>query len=335
MNRFALPIKAYTYGWGYGTALIPMPGTASVLLSLPSNGSRCPWCVVDLNTGATVRGTAMPGDLRAAVFASDAEDPRPWVLATYGLGRLELEPRPRITDVTRKGIGKYQAELFDVGHGLLGISHRMSKSLLLVSASDGSRVKRLAMPGAHLAVPLPNGHMRFLGLHHGGACDVDVSAAKVVRRYQVPHGTDARLAGDRIVALVGERREVRPVRAGETPVPGAPIVMLAGPDDGTDPDLGFWVDTDEIVVLDADTMEVRRRVPAPPSAVRVLGEDSTGRIVVGTNRGFALLSPDSLHVVTAYQRPYEITAAVSCPGTDMVAVLVDDPEDRALYTLRW
>jgi hypothetical protein len=66
----------------------------------------------------------MPGGLRSVVFPAPGVDEEPaWVLGTFGLGRLHLGPQLAVTDVVRKGVGKYRASLIDFDEDLLAIGH--------------------------------------------------------------------------------------------------------------------------------------------------------------------------------------------------------------------
>ncbi|WP_143028096.1 hypothetical protein [Lentzea albidocapillata] len=109
--------------------------------------------MLDLVSGVAELGTGMPGDLRAAVFPVASGPAQPWALATFGLCRLELDQRLRVTGIARKGIGKYQTELLDLGQNLLGVGQRRGKSLLLVSKEDGSVRTRIRVAGACAATP--------------------------------------------------------------------------------------------------------------------------------------------------------------------------------------
>ena len=75
------------------------------------------------------------------------------VLGAYGVGRLQFEPRPTVTDVVRKGLGKWQTSLVDLGAGLLGVGHRRARSMSLVSTLDGRLVKRVRAAGAGVLRP--------------------------------------------------------------------------------------------------------------------------------------------------------------------------------------
>ena len=140
VQHVQLPFSAGPGAWGYGVAVKGMPGTTSVLFTLPG-GARTPWCIADLTTGRLARGTSLPGPLRDAHFpTAAADDPRPWVLGTYGLGRVRFGPRPTVTDVVRKGLGKDPTSLIDLGSRLLGVGHRRRETLAMVNAVDGGIV---------------------------------------------------------------------------------------------------------------------------------------------------------------------------------------------------
>lgn len=66
--------------------------------------------------------------------------------------------------------------------------HHRNASLLLVSKSDGSPVKRIRAAGPHVGYRLPDGPFRILGFHHAQVSDVDTDSRRV------PHATRGRTA---------------------------------------------------------------------------------------------------------------------------------------------
>ncbi|WP_433288140.1 hypothetical protein [Micromonospora sp. CA-244673] len=335
--RVPLPVQVGPGGWGYGTAIIGLPGTTSVLFTLPG-GARTPWCTVDLPTGRILRGTGMPGPLRAALFPSVvADDPRPWVLGAYGLGRLQFEPRPTVTDVVRKSLGKWQTSLVDLGSDLLGVGHRRTRSMALVNALDGRFVKRFRAAGGGIGYGLPNGQVRILGLHHAEACDFDPAAFKVTARHAVPYGTDAVLADDAVIALVGERRDIERVYdVRELPDEGTSVLSTAPPAaDDVAVDLGWNVLPRRVVVCGAIDLRVRREESAPAGTVQILGRDSDGRIVLGTRTGLVLLDQQTLSTVAEYRTVREIGGAGLCAATNAAALIGADEDLSVLTVVRW
>ena len=310
-DRIPLPVRAGASDWGYGAALIAVPGTSSVLVSLPPGGPRTPWCLADLDTGRIVRGTCMPGHLRDAVFPPAGDpDPRPWVLGTFGLGRLQLEPRPTVVGIVRKGLGTYKHRVADLGGGLLGVGQDDGRSLILVRASDGVLVKRLSLAGPTLAYPLPGGRARVLSLYHAEVSDVDLTSTTVIARRPLPAGAGAgaALLGDSVVAVLDPDR--------------------------TEP-AGGDVPPQRIVVWDAADLTVRRMAHAPERAYDVLGADHAGRIAVSVRHGFELLDPVTLASVGGYRAGHGIHGAAVSPGGRTAALLGADGDPFALTVLRW
>jgi hypothetical protein len=337
------PVVGDFVNWGYGPALVAVPDSTRVLLSLPG-GSRNPWCTVDLATGQIVRGTKMPGNLRAAFFPpSESSDPRPWVLCAYGLGRLQLDGRATVTDVVRKGIGSFQTALLDLGDGLLGVGHRRGKTLLLLSAADGTAVKRIRVPGPDLSYRLPDGRVRVLGMHHAQVTDIDLNSRTVVGRHSIPYGAGARRIDNALIALIGQRQDIRVVDDSADARPGGTLVLrLRQPEHWPDraaaprpePDLGWDIEREEVAIIDAVDLTIRRTAPVPPSAVEVLGVDHDGRIAVATQDGLTLLDPDTLKAVASHQTPHGILGAVLCP-TRNAAALLGGHDPAALTVLNW
>lgn len=306
------------------TCLIALPDSTSVMFTLPSMGARSPWCVVDVSTGEIRRGRGMPGDLTALLHGTD--DPH-WGLAAYGLVRLRLDGRLEVTDVFRKGIGKYLRTLVDFDHDLLAVANRSLSSVLLVSKVDGSAVKRIKMAGPDLAYPLSDRRLRFLSFHHAEATDVDVARRKVITRHPLPYGQGARHVGDEVIVLSGERHDFRIVDVAADAEPGTTVILGVG---DVQAPAGWDVVPSGIAVLDACTLEVRRRAPLAHDCVEVLGTDTTGRIVVSTRNGFLLLDPRTL-AVTATHEQEQINGAVHLPGQDTACLL----GDTSLRVVRW
>jgi hypothetical protein len=320
-REVALPAKAVPGGWGYGTAVAALPGTRSVVLALPSAGSRSPWCVVDLDFGHVTKGTSMPGSLRDLVAAqAESGDRRPWALGMFGLGRLDLGDRPTVSDVVRKGIGTYPSTLVDYAPGVLAVGHPHRDSVVLVSTADGSVLKRLRASGSP-AYRLEEGVLRMVSFHHGRAYDVDTTRHRVVRRQEVPSGKGARLVGDAVFALVGERRPLQVFTA-----TGAEDVSFPG---------GWAVSATELVALDAMTLAVRHRATAPDDAVEVLGGDAAGRLVVSRHDGLSILAPPTYAEVGRFDAGRRIAGAGMVPGANLAAVVPNDSREPALLALRW
>lgn len=321
-RRVALPTKPGPGSRGYGTAVAALPGTRSVVLALPSAGSRSPWCVVDLDFGQVTKGTGMPGPLRELVVPEEPGDGRPWVLAIHGLGRLEVDgDRPTVSEVVRTGIGTYPATLTDYASGVLAVGHPHRDWVVLVSTADGSVLKRLRASGSP-AYRLPEGLLRMVSFHHGRAYDVDTDRHRVVRRHQVPHGKGARLVdGGTVVALAGE------------PYPYQ-VVTPDGIDEVSFPG-GWQVSAAHVLAIDAHTLEVRHRAGAPDDAVDVLGQDAAGRLVVGRHGGLSILAPPTYAEVGRFDVDGQLAGAGMVPGRNLAAVVPNRSGDPALLALRW
>lgn len=322
-KRVVLPAKGIPGGWSYGTAVAALPGTRSVVLSLPSAGSRSPWCAVDLDFGHVTKGTGMPGPFRQLVVPPDETgDPRrPWVLGSHGVGRLEIDAdRPTVSGVVRKGIGTYPNRMEHYRPGLLAVGHPHRDSVVLLSTTDGVVVKRLRASGSP-AYGLPDGLLRMVSFHHGRAYDVDTAAHRVVRRHELPSGKGARLVGEELVALVGERRPFQ-------------VSTAAGPEEVAFPG-GWAVAATELVSYDAETLAVRHRAALPEETVEVLGRDAAGRIVVGHRRGISILVPPTYAEVGRFDTDRVIVGAGMVPGTNLAAVVPNDPREPVLEMLRW
>lgn len=321
-KRVVLPCKPHPATWAYGTSVIALPDTQSVVLSLPSAGSRSPWCIVDLRFGHVTPGTSMPGPFRAMVAPEDGvEDRRPWVLGIYGVGRLDATgARPTVTDVVRKGIGTYPSTLVDYAPDILAIGHKQVDSVVLLSRRDGTRIKRLRASG-YPAYRLPNGLLRMVAFHYGRACDVDTEKHRVVKRHELPYGAGSRLVGDGLITLVGERNKLRVFTAG-----GTEEVDFPG---------GWAVEGTELVVLDPVTLEVRHRATAPVGAVEVLGQDAAGRVVVSRSRGLSVLAAPTFAEVGSFDAERDLIGAGMVPGANLAAVIPNEREHDGLIALRW
>ena len=290
VTRLPLPPRAHPNAGSYGTSLVRIPDTTSLIMSLPSGGASTPWCVVDVVSGDVRRGVGMPGDLRAVLHA-DGEPP--WALATYGLGRLHFEPKPRVTDVVRKGIGKYHTTLIRVDDELLGIGHRDRQTLHLVSAADGTPVRRIKVRGPHLAYRLANGLLRVVGVFEGEATDLDTTTRRVTARHPLPEGTSAFHHGDTLLVLRGEfavlDAETFAVRR-VGPVPEDAVEIA-----GVDRDGRIVVGTTSgFVLVDPDSFEVLDRFTLPEliDGVGLLSEHNTAGVLM-----LDLDGDDALHVV--------------------------------------
>lgn len=335
-DELPLPVKPESVGSGYGSSLVTVPGTDAILASLPSGGSRSPWCLADLSSGEVRRGTSLPGDLRAAVFPSPAAvDQRPWALATFGLCRLELEPKLKVVEVVSKGIGKYQSKLIDLDDDLLGVAHHLGKTLVLVSKADGAVVKRVRVPGPDIAYPIGDGVVRILGHASGDVCDFSVAGRRIATRRKIPNARGFVRSNDKVITLTGGVQLARIADAETERRPGEPVIMSAGAEPVELGEL-TWLEVNGITVLDARTLQIQRSAPLRADAVEVLGVDSAGRIAVSTQSGFLLLHPDTFAQVGTYELDVPIAGATFLPGRDAVALIDEEwGVGSKLRTIRW
>lgn len=290
VTHLPLPRRVHPNAGSYGTSLVRVPGTTSLIMSLPSAGASRPWCVADIVSGEITRGVGMPGDLRAVLHNGDEP---PWALAIYGLCRLHLEPRPHVTDVVRKGIGKYHTTLIRVDDELLGIGHRNRGTLLLVSAVDGTPVRRIKVKGPHLAYRLANGLLRIVGVFEGEATDLDTTTRRVTVRHPLLAGTSAFHHGDELLVLRGEfavlDAETFAVRR-VGPVPEDAVEIA-----GIDRDGRIVVGTTNgFMLVDPDSFAVLDRVELPQliDGVGLLPEHNAAGLLVLDHDG-----DDALHAV--------------------------------------
>ncbi len=191
---------------GYGSNLVRVPGTTSVLSTLP--GGRMYLC--DVLTGEIRTGQRLAGELRAVVFDGGhvGRADGAWALATFGLCRISLASLTRTGENIRQGLGKYQGRMVALSHDVLGISSFYGKSLILVSRHDGTVLKRLRMGAPALVYPLPGGRHRCWSPHNAVATDLDLASARCVARHPLPYGKGPVLIGDQVLALTGEREDM-------------------------------------------------------------------------------------------------------------------------------
>ena len=105
----APPLAASGVG-GYGSAIVARPATDEVIFSRHLGTPRVRWLRYRIGSREFHEGKGLAGDLRGAVFRGDEA----WLLCTYGLCRVSLEP-PAVLDVVTARIGKYKSRLFELG----------------------------------------------------------------------------------------------------------------------------------------------------------------------------------------------------------------------------
>jgi len=176
---------------------------------------------------------------------------------------------------------------------LLGIGHRDRQTLHLVSAADGTPVRRIKVRGPHLAYRLANGLLRVVGVFEGEATDLDTTTRRVTARHPLPEGTSAFHHGDTLLVLRGEfavlDAETFAVRR-VGPVPEDAVEIA-----GVDRDGRIVVGTTSgFVLVDPDSFEVLDRFTLPEliDGVGLLSEHNTAGVLM-----LDLDGDDALHVV--------------------------------------
>jgi hypothetical protein len=294
---------------GYGSNLVRVPGTTSVLSTLP--GGKMYLC--DVLTGAMQTGQRLAGELRAVVFDSEEGDRTDgaWALATFGLCRIDLSSLTRTGQNIRQGLGKYQGRMVALSHDVLGISSFYGKSLILVSRHDGTVLKRLRMGAPALVYPLSDGWLRCWSPHNAVATDLDLAAARCVARHPLPYGMGPVLIGDQVLALTGEREDM----------PGVPDVWDIRPR--------------HVTTFDAWTLTELQRTPAPEDSIEVLGTDVEGRILITSRRMVTFLTPGSFDVETIYQHHANLGGALLLPEHNCTVLQSSITTGDGLTVIRW
>src|SRR4051812_31614658 len=80
---------------GYGSELVVVPGSPTVVLSLPSGGAKCPWACVNVQAGAVAAERGLRGDVRDAWLDRAGLG---WLLTTSALLRVDVGAAPRVLD---------------------------------------------------------------------------------------------------------------------------------------------------------------------------------------------------------------------------------------------
>ncbi|WP_344506499.1 hypothetical protein [Dactylosporangium maewongense] len=303
--RWKLPVTSMH---GYGANLVRVPGTASVLSTLP--GGKLYQC--DAFTGSVRVGKAVSGDLRAVVFDGDSgHQDGAWALATFGLCRISLASLSRTSANLRKGLGTYQGRMVALSGDALGISGFLGRSMKLVSRVDGAVLKTVRMGAPALVYRLPDGRQRGWSLYHAVVSDLDVAAARCVARHSMAHGAAPALVGDEVVALCGVRE-----------------------DDARAPNV--WdVKPTQLVAFDAYTLQPLRQAAIGADAVEVLGADSAGRIVVGRRGGVTVHRPDTFAVEGTYEHHAPLGDALLLGEHDSVVLRGPVTAGNGLTVVRW
>lgn len=257
------------YRGGWGSSLVVDPHAPVVVMSLPAGRSPVPWATLNIADGTLSVSTGLDGELRAGIVDPDGSA---LLLTTHGLAEVEVRPAPKVVAVYRpKGLGKYLWRLLDLGEPYVAAAGWGTRSIAVVDRNTGEVRKRVRMVSPHAAIPLDGDVVRLFSFHGGEAVDLDVAELQAVGRTELPIGTNPILVGDTIFVLIGEKR----------PVPSA------------DPSRVWRVEAKEIAAIDAMTLKIRQRAPAPPSARDILGVDDE-LLLISTDIGVVAVSSDDL-----------------------------------------
>ncbi|MBR7743987.1 hypothetical protein KC207_11870 [Phycicoccus sp. BSK3Z-2] len=312
-----LPVRSTATDWVYGSAVVPVPGTAAVAVSPPTGASRAPWCLVDVDTGEVRTGTGLPGMLRDLhVPPAGAADPRWWVLGEHGVGRVDQEdPRLAVTDVRRRGVVPVPAQaLVPLGPDLVGVRGGAAGTTVVLDARSGEPGGRLRTAGIGAAFPLADGRVRLFEPSRGRAVDVDLPTLRTVRRHALPLGKHPVLAPGTLTYV------------GLAEVPSSSLGGI-GEDPVAVPDAVVRLDPLTLRTLDGP------RVPVARDVVEVLGTDSTGRLVVSGRTGLDLADPSTGRVERLHtERPW---SAAVLPGRDVAVLTTDRSPLGTLAVVRW
>lgn len=270
------PIRLPTSGqyvgtWGSG--LVAHPDRPTVMMSLPRGAGLLPWVTVDLENEAIRVSKGLRGELRDGLASGDEA----LCLTTHAVCRLRLFPEPEVLATYRpKGLGTYLWRMLDFGPELIAVTGWASKSVLVLSRSDGSVVKRIAAIAPQSSARINDKVVRLFAFHGGEILDVDLRTLKPIARHRVPDGTRAAVSNGEIFTILGPRRAADP---------------------HVDLKQVWRIEPKELVVFSPD-LEVARRVPAPSRAREILAV-TDGVIVIATDRGVALVGASDLREIGA------------------------------------
>ena len=187
---------------GAGSALVPVPGTPTVLMARQDGSPRPALLALDLDTMSTARtGSRSPGDLRDAALGPDGAG---WVAGLHGLGRLEAGSPPRLEVVAVARLPRYPGRVTRVGPGLLSVGNPYWTTSVLVDEQTLSLAGRLRVPQVEHAVPDGSG-VTLLDVRHGWVGRLDLRTRRAVRTGSMVAGTWSARVGDSLVVLAGRR----------------------------------------------------------------------------------------------------------------------------------
>jgi hypothetical protein len=152
--------------------------------------------------------------------------------------------------------------MMDFGPDLLAVTGWASKSVLIVSRTDGAIVKRIAATAPQSSIRMDDRVIRLFALHGGEVIDIDLKTLKPIQRHRVPDGRHAVVAAGEVFTLLGSKRAADP---------------------NVDVEQIWQIEPKELAVLDS-SLKVSRRVPAPAGAREVLAV-CDGVVVIATERG--------------------------------------------------
>ena len=343
----APPLAAAGVG-GYGSTIVARPGTDEVIFSRHLGTPRVRWLRYRLAPREFSEGKGLAGDLRDAVFGRDDA----WLLGTYGLCRVSLEPLG-VLDVVTERIGKYKDRLFELSSNYLGVAAAEGRTVTVVASDSGKVVKALRVAAPDLVLR-DRGVTRLCAFHARVARDLHVDELRLGAQAELPHATAPLVVGDVVVALAGPVAPYGRVIDTERVVADA-IMDVFGPVGrlarrvlrvpSSESPLGFAIRPERFLELDAGDLSVRRSVDGAAGLRALIGVDSRGRIVATADRGLALVDADRLEIVDRFE--HEAVAGPACwvPEAQTAVVLrhylVDprprgfDPVPEKLVLVRW
>jgi hypothetical protein len=252
----------------WGSGLLAHPKQPIVVMSFPRDAGPQPWAVIDVAAGNIQTAKGLRGELRDWIATGDEA----FCLTTHAVCRLRLTPEPTVLATYRpKGLGTYLWRMLDFGPDFVGVTGWASKTLVVLSRTDGTVVKRIASTAPQSSIRIDDRVIRLFAFHGGEVVDIDLKTLKPIQRHHVPDGTRAVVSDDEVFTLIGPRRAA---------------------DAHVDVQQIWRIEPKELVALDS-SLRVVRRIPAPRGARDVLAI-TDGVIVIATDRGVALACASDL-----------------------------------------
>lgn len=286
------------------------PKQPIVVLSFPRDAGHLPWATIDITTGNILTAKGLHGEIRDWIAADDEA----FCLTTHGVCRLRLFPTPEVMATYRpKGLGNYLWRMLDFGPDFIAVTGWASKSVFILSRTDGTVVKRIAATAPQSSLRIDDRIIRLFAFHGGEVVDIDLKTMKPIQRLQVPDGTRAIHANGEVVTLLGPRHAAN-----------ADIDIKQ-----------IWrIEPKELVVLDR-SLKVVRRAAAPLGAREVLAIKD-GVIVISTDRGVALACMSDLGTLGALDiERSDIWQHAFVPEENSVVVLPSRFIPNQLKVVRW